>query len=223
MISFTLNFALRKPGMKPHAAPMTSPAIVITGMNNQRDDSAGTMGANTTALAPHAPMMNCPSAPMFHNFMRNAIEHASAVNRIGVALTIVSESTPRFPNEARAMYAYVTNGLPPTAAITTPPRINAAATAPSEIANDCQAEGSSKRGSSRTRHLAPFFIKVDSAMRRDSLVLDLFQRCAGHHQTNRFDQPFVWFAPPHRHLPHDFPLVDHVDAVAQRQQFLQLL
>ena len=45
-------------------------------------------------------MMNWPSAPIFHKRMRKAIEHARLVNRIGVALTIVSESTPILPNEA---------------------------------------------------------------------------------------------------------------------------
>ena len=77
------------------------PAIAITGMNNQREVSAGNTGASTTALAPNAPMMNCPSAPIFHNFMRNAIEQASAVRMIGVAFTIVSDNTPTSPNDAR--------------------------------------------------------------------------------------------------------------------------
>src|SRR5512145_2101835 len=129
--------------MEPQTAPITSPASTITGRNNQRDESAGTIGASTTALAPQAPMMNCPSAPMFHSFMRNAIEQASAVRRIGVAFTIVSDNTPISPNEARAMCAYDLNGLPPAKAINSPPRINAATIAPIETAVGNQAGGTS--------------------------------------------------------------------------------
>src|SRR5829696_3021778 len=100
MISLTLNFAFRYPGIYPQIEPITMPANAITGMNNQRDVSAGNTGASTIALAPQAPIMNCPSAPMFHNFMRNAIEQANAVRMIGVAFTMVSDKTPKSPNDA---------------------------------------------------------------------------------------------------------------------------
>src|SRR5690349_348222 len=132
MISFTLNFALRYPGMNPQIAPAAMPMAAMTGMNSQRDDSAGSIGASTTALAPKAPMMNCPSAPMFHNFIRKAIEQASAARMIGVAFTMVSESTPVSPKDASAICAYDASGSPPTAEITLAPRIMATTIAPSE-------------------------------------------------------------------------------------------
>src|SRR5262245_52674971 len=162
--------------MKPHNAPQTMPAITIVVTNNQRGESAGTSGASTTALAPHAPMMNCPSAPMFHNFMRNAIEHANAVRMIGVAFTIVSDNTPISPNEARAICAYDRNGLPPTNAMTSPPKINATTIAPNETAGGYHAGGTSSRGSSLMRQLVRFLETADSAMLCLSLVLDLIQR-----------------------------------------------
>ncbi len=84
---------------------MERPAIIMTGRNSQRGEFGDSTGASTIALAPKAPMMNWPSAPMFHSFMRKAIEQASAVSMIGVALTMVSESTPILPKEARAMWA----------------------------------------------------------------------------------------------------------------------
>src|SRR5688572_16836708 len=193
------------------------PAITIAVINNQRGDSAGTSGARTTALAPQAPMMNCPSAPMFHNFMRNAIEQASAVRMIGVALTIVSDSTPISPNEARAMCAYDRNGLPPTNAMSNPPRINATTMAPSETAAECQAGGTSSRGSSLMRQDVRFFDKADSVMLCLSLFLDLIQRCTRHHQTNRLNLTLVWFGRFDLYLSHDFSFIDHIDPVAQRQ------
>src|SRR5919108_2923976 len=120
--------------MNPQAAPAAMPASAMTGMKSQRGESAGRTGASTMALAPQAPMMNCPSAPMFHSFMRNAIEQASAVRMIGVAFTIVSDKTPMSPKEASAMWAYDAKGSPPAKAIKIPPRIKARMIAPTEIA-----------------------------------------------------------------------------------------
>jgi hypothetical protein len=100
-----LKRAFKKPGMKPHAAPASTPASIIAGMNTHGEVSGGRIGINTTALAPNAPMKNCPSAPMFHSFIRNATEQARPTRISGVALTMVSEKTPRLPNDAEAMCA----------------------------------------------------------------------------------------------------------------------
>src|SRR5829696_328861 len=56
----------------------------------------------------------------------------------------------------------------------------------------------------------------------DSLILDLFQWCTGHHETDLFDQSMVWLRRCDLDFAHDLPFVNHVNAVAERQQFLQL-
>jgi hypothetical protein len=81
------------------------PASIITGINIHREVVGGSMGVNTIALAPKAPIMNWPSAPIFQSFMRKATEQANADSRIGVAFTIVSESTPTLPKDASAIWA----------------------------------------------------------------------------------------------------------------------
>ncbi len=91
--------------MKPHSAPAAMPARIISGMATQRDVWAEISGSSTTALAPHAPMKNCPSAPMFHSRMRNASVHARPTRISGVAFTSVSEKTSIPPNDERAIWA----------------------------------------------------------------------------------------------------------------------
>src|SRR6266498_4512331 len=209
--------------MKPHAAPAAIPAKIITGIKIQAEVSAGSRGHNTTALAPHAPMMNCPSAPMFHNFMRNATEQASAVNRMGVALTIVSDNTPMSPKDAAAICAYDFQASPPASSMTIPPKINARMIAPIEIAAGYQPGGSFSRGSSRIRNpVRRFCTEADSAMSH-SFFADLVQRCARHHQSNCFDQTLIGFNGFDLDLTHNLPLIDDVDAITQRQQFFQFL
>src|SRR5215207_6256183 len=176
--------------MNPQIAPAAMPAIAMTGMNSQRAVSAGRTGASTIALAPNAPIMNCPSAPMFHNFIRNAIEQASAAKMIGVAFTIVSESTPISPKDARAMCTYDKSGSPPTNAMMMPPNIKATTIAPKETAVGNHPAGSSSLGSSLTRQAARRPFTTDSVICVDSLFLDLMdlvQRCARHHQPYRLD------------------------------------
>src|SRR5215510_8643434 len=199
--------------MKPHAAPAAIPAKIITGIKIQPGVSGASTGHNTIALAPHAPIMNCPSAPMFHNFMRKAIEQASDVRMIGVALTIVSDSTPMSPKDAEAICTYDFHASPPTNSITMPPNIKAMIMAPMDIAAGYQTGGSSNRGSRRTRKLVRrFCMDVDSAMPHPFL-LDLLQQCTCHHQTNRFNLTLVWFHRFDLYLPHNFPFVNHVNAV----------
>src|SRR5690242_5874073 len=193
--------------MKPQAAPAAIPAKIIMGIKIQGDVSGASTGHKMIALAPQAPIMNCPSAPMFHNFMRNATEQASDVRIIGVALTIVSDNTPMSPKEAEAICTYDFQASPPATSITTPPRINARRIAPIEIAAGYQAGGSFSRGSSRIRNPARrFCMEADSAMGHSFLV-DLIQGCARHHQANRFDHFLIGFQGFDLYLAHDFALI----------------
>ena len=89
--------------MKPQSAPQMKPATAITASMISPGCSAGRMGSSTTALAPQAPMKNCPSAPMFQSFMRNASAHARPTRISGVAFTSVSLKTPTLPNAAFTM------------------------------------------------------------------------------------------------------------------------
>ena len=65
----------------------------------------GTIGTRTTAEAPQAPIRNWPSAPMFQRRIRKARAQARPVRISGVALTSVSDRTPRLPNDDRRMWA----------------------------------------------------------------------------------------------------------------------
>ena len=116
-------------------------------MNNHGDAFSGSRGIKTTALAPKAPMKNWPSAPIFHNRMRKAREHARPTSIKGVAFTNVSEKTPILPTEARAICAYDANGSPPTIAINIPPIINATTIAAPDTAHGYHRGGSVKRSS----------------------------------------------------------------------------
>src|SRR5690349_1355364 len=208
--------------MKPQAAPAAMPARIMAGIKIQGDVSGASNGHKITALAPQAPIMNCPSAPMFHNFMPNATEQASEVRMIGVALTIVSDNTPMSPKEADAICTYDFQASPPATSITIPPRINARMMAPIEMAAGYQAGGSFSRGSSRIRKPARRFCRdAVSAMGSLSFVPDFIQRRTGHHQANLLNLTLVRFKRFDLEFPHDFSFVDDVDAVTQRQQLLQ--
>ena len=104
MISLTPSLALSSPGMSPQTAPASAPATIIAGITTIAGVPAGRIGARTTALAPHAPSRNWPSAPMFHSRIRNASAHARPVRISGVALTSVSDSTPMSPKAASMMW-----------------------------------------------------------------------------------------------------------------------
>jgi hypothetical protein len=101
----TLSLALRMPGTKPHTAPAAIPARAMAVSIKTAGVSGGSKGVKTTALAAKAPMKSCPSAPIFHSFIRKATVQASPVRMMGVALTSVSENTPVLPKEALAMWA----------------------------------------------------------------------------------------------------------------------
>ena len=73
--------------MKPHTAPVSTPAIVApmsgTGAGRSRRTSRA-------AVAPKAPRMNWPSTPMLNTLVRNATATARPVKISGVAATSVS-------------------------------------------------------------------------------------------------------------------------------------
>src|SRR5215210_4198818 len=98
-----------------------------------------------------------------------------------------------------------------------PPKINATITAPTETAAGYQAGGSSSRGSILIRQGGRFFVKVVSAMCRDSLCLNFFQWCARHHHTDHFDQTGVWFPCFNPDLTHNFSFIDYVHPITKRK------
>src|SRR5450756_3217686 len=73
----------------------------------------GTIGMSTTADAPQAPIRNWPSAPMFHRRIRKARAQARPVRISGVAMTSVSDRTPRLPKDERRMWTKIWMGSPP--------------------------------------------------------------------------------------------------------------
>ena len=75
-------------------SPARIPASAIAPNMTVRSVVFGRM-KTATPVAAHAPMNICPSAPIFHNFMRNAMIQARAVSRMGEVLTNVSESGPK--------------------------------------------------------------------------------------------------------------------------------
>ena len=79
--------ALRKPGMKPHSAPVSVPiataSISSSGLGTSRK-------ASTATVAPMAPMMNWPSTPMLKTPLRKEIATASPVKMSGADATSVS-------------------------------------------------------------------------------------------------------------------------------------
>ena len=75
-------------GIAAHNAPPIAPATTIAGNNHAvrlvEERSA-------TPLAAAAPMMNCPSAPMFHTLARKPTARPIAISISGVALRNSSE------------------------------------------------------------------------------------------------------------------------------------
>ena len=90
MISLTLSLALSTPGIRPQNAPPMKPATAIT-VNMMTMGVSGDSQRMATPVARNAPMKSCPSAPMFHSRMRNAIDTPSPARIRGVALMVVSD------------------------------------------------------------------------------------------------------------------------------------
>jgi len=81
--------ALRKPGMNPQAAPVSTPHSVEIRMIRNIGCSLRAMAA---VAAPNAPRTNWPSTPMLNAPLRNEIATARPVKMSGVAATSVSVS-----------------------------------------------------------------------------------------------------------------------------------
>ncbi len=64
--------------MNPQAPPARAPATIIAGITTNPGVPAGSSGTRTTALAPHAPRRNWPSAPMFQRRIRKATRAGQA-------------------------------------------------------------------------------------------------------------------------------------------------
>ena len=183
MISLTPSLARSTPGMNPHTPPAAAPASIMAGITTIAGVPGGRIGSRTTALAPHAPSRNWPSAPMFHSRIRNANAQANPVRISGVAFTSVSDNTPMSPNAASMMCRYARIGSPPTSARTIAPITSATTTAAIVSAGDSQA-GGSPRGSRRTFMPSP--PRAHSGHRRRSLR---HPSCAG--RSPRHPKPWV--------------------------------
>ena len=81
------------------------PASIMSGMKSQGEALAGSSGDEhdrAGAKSAHDELAFCADVPQLHAKGDRA---GQAGNRIGVALTMVSERTPMLPNEALAMWA----------------------------------------------------------------------------------------------------------------------
>ena len=206
MISLTAKRALSRPGMKPHAAPARKPESIISGIVTNAGVPAGTSGRNTTALAPHAPIRNWPSAPMFHSRIRKASAQARPVRISGVALTSVSEMTPDSPKAASNMCWNDLIGSPPTSRMMKPEITKETKTAPMVTASGSQRGTSSRRSTmigsrSLMRLRRPRAGLLPVIMQAD--VMDVSGRGVDH--------------------PEQFALVDDGDPVGKGQDLVELL
>ena len=102
------------------AAPASIPASAMT--TTIAPDVVGP-ACIATAVAPIAPMMNCPSAPMFQTLARKQIASPSATSTSGVALTASSlhASGPRIGSMKNSTRARP-GGSPSAENITQPKR-----------------------------------------------------------------------------------------------------
>ncbi len=77
--------------MDAYKAPASIPAMNINGSTNQSGREGNHDLLNKAIpVAATAPMANCPSAPIFQNRIRKAVNTARVVNNTGIILTRVS-------------------------------------------------------------------------------------------------------------------------------------
>jgi len=76
--------------MAPHAMPPTAPATIIAGSSSELSLSAGCKASPVAAMAP---IVSCPSAPIFQTLPRNPTASPTAISTSGDALTS-SSATP---------------------------------------------------------------------------------------------------------------------------------
>ena len=152
---------------------------------------------------------------MFQSRIRKASAQARPVRISGVALTSVSDRTPMLPNDAFRMWRYEAIGSPPTIAMIAPG---------DQQRDDERAERQGRRepaGDGQARLEADRHAGSRAPRRRDRRGNGSAGRrlgAAGHQQPDVGDVRLVA-----RERPDDPPLVDHVDAVRQGEDLVELL
>ena len=95
MVSFVLNFARKNAGTAPQTPPQIIPARPMTG---SRIYEGSELKLSAKYDAPSAPIIICPSAPMFQNLSLKAAEMPSEAITRGTALRMVSLILYGVPN-----------------------------------------------------------------------------------------------------------------------------
>jgi len=107
-VSLVPHFVFSPAGMSAHKPPKINATSAI----NVSNSGAGSEGnANAARAAPNAPIKNCPSPPMFQNFILKAIPVPSERTVSGIALLTVWQKRYPLPREPLSIFAYTTNGL----------------------------------------------------------------------------------------------------------------
>ncbi len=112
MTSLTSRRARSHPAMPPQTAPPSAPAarMIAIAIACGKSPRCGPI-----APAAIAPIVSCPSAPIFHSAPENAIETASPVKISGVDFTIVSTHAYQLPNAPSPSAANTPIGDAPSA------------------------------------------------------------------------------------------------------------
>ncbi len=178
--------------MKPHSAPPSMPASIIAGIMSQGEVVRRQQrGQAPPRWRPSAPRKNCPSAPMFHSFMRKASAQARPTRISGVALTSVSvkhargcrrppwrcgrtaATDRRRPARSRSRR----ETAPRPARRSRPPDGSQRGTSQARLDANAEGQAEALRRGQRV-------VVVQSCGRR-SLLGRIAQRRAGHHQADR--------------------------------------
>ena len=115
MTSLTSRRARSHPAKPPQAAPPSAPAarMITIAIKCGKSPRCGPI-----APAAIAPIMSCPSAPIFHSAPENASETASPVKISGVDFTSVSTHAYQLPKAPAPSAANTPSGDAPSAART---------------------------------------------------------------------------------------------------------
>ena len=111
MVSLVPSFALNIAGINAQIPPHTAAPIII----RRSMTGCGRFGLRlrATQLAPSAPMVIWPSAPMFQNFILNATMMPIEVMIRGTALTMVCFTRSPVPTEPMMISLKISNGFSP--------------------------------------------------------------------------------------------------------------
>src|SRR5260370_10341365 len=129
--SLTSRRARSHPASPPQSAPPSAPAprmiTIASGCGQSPSDGP-------IAPAAIAPIVSCPSPPIFQSAPENAIDTASPVKTSGVAFTIVSAHAYQLPNSPSPSAMNTPNGDAPRPSSTIEIIASASANAPSGFA-----------------------------------------------------------------------------------------